>query len=268
MEKGRSLDIGAIMEPPSAGFVAARVSLRPVSKAELLAALAPVEGWLSGDEAWALYEMARDAPGPAPVVVEIGSWMGRSTIALALALAERGAGTVVAVDPHAGGYLRTDHGHDSWPAFQANVAAAGVAPYVRPIVARSIDARPQVEGPIDGLFVDGLHRYETAIVDIDTWSDLLRPGATVAFHDVGVFRGYTTAIFERVLAPGPFRRPRMADTTLLVTYRPGPWTRRDGLAAAAARAEVGARVLTAAAGRAATPARRAAGRLRRAARSA
>ena len=64
----------------------ARVS----GRRELAEALEPVDGWLGSREAWALYRAARDAPGDAPVAVEIGSWMGRSTIALALGFRDRG----------------------------------------------------------------------------------------------------------------------------------------------------------------------------------
>lgn len=216
-------------------------------KDELIAAIDGIDGWLADDEAWALHRIAHDAPGTDPLIVEIGSWMGRSTIAMALAFAERGTGTVVAVDPHAGGYLRTEHAMDSWSAFERNVAAAGVEAHVRPIVAQSVDARRQVEGPIDALFVDGLHRYETVMLDIDTWEDALRPGATVAFHDYGIFRGLTEALHERVLAPGPFRRPRVVSRVLLVEYRPGPWTRQDAAAAAAVRARTWVKLPVAAA---------------------
>jgi predicted O-methyltransferase YrrM len=60
------------------------------------AALA-LEGWLTEAQARRLFACAT-AARPAGAVVEIGSFRGRSTVVLAL-----GAGSVVAIDPHAGG---------------------------------------------------------------------------------------------------------------------------------------------------------------------
>src|SRR2546422_11389447 len=115
-------------------------------KARLKQALAGVEGWLYFNEAWALHEMVRNLGSrePAVYVVEIGSWKGRSTIALALGVQARGAGTVFAIDPHTGapdgvtfGWIGS-HTAGGPPVtvteFQRNIAAAGVASLVRCLV--------------------------------------------------------------------------------------------------------------------------------------
>jgi hypothetical protein len=235
----------------SGGGRGRRAARRP-GRRELAAALAGVEGWLGNREAWALHEAARTAPGATPVAVEIGSWKGRSTIALALGFRARGSGTVIAVDPHDGPRHRA-RGLDTFGPFLANVEAAGVAGHVRPIRATSAEARPAVTEPIDVLFVDGSHAYEDVLADIDLWSGALRRGATVAFHDAYEYPGVRRALRERVLRRGPFRRPRLVELTLFVTYAPGEWSRRDAVAAAAIRARVPA----------ATVANRVRGRLRR-----
>ena len=54
-----------------------------VEHAELRRHLAGVPGWLSDEEAVALYELAKDCTGRG-VIVEIGSFKGRSTICLGL----------------------------------------------------------------------------------------------------------------------------------------------------------------------------------------
>ena len=203
-----------------------------LTRAELLSALDGVDGWLADDEAWALHRLARDVPGPDPVAVEIGTWMGRSTIAIALAFAQRGAGTVIAVDHH--GPRRT--GVDTWTHLHRNLEQAGVVEHVRPIRGMSVEVRGDINGPIDLLWIDGGHRYAQVIDDIDAWSDLLRPGARVAFHDVAVHGGPTRAVWERVLAEGPFRRPRAVRSVLIADYAPGPWTRADARSATVAAA--------------------------------
>jgi hypothetical protein len=45
----------------------------------------PVDGWLSSAEQIALYSVARWTPGP---ILEIGPWLGRSTVTLALGIAD------------------------------------------------------------------------------------------------------------------------------------------------------------------------------------
>ncbi len=68
---------------------------------ELAPLLDGVDGWLHPAEASVLHEAALRAyqGGPA-LVVEIGSWQGRSTIALASAARAAHQGPVIAIDPH------------------------------------------------------------------------------------------------------------------------------------------------------------------------
>jgi predicted O-methyltransferase YrrM len=162
---------------------------------------------------------------PRRVAVEIGSWKGRSTLAIGLGFAERGAGTVIAVDPHTR--------DDTFADFERNVAP--VAAHVRPVRRLSLEARAEAGEPIDLLFLDGSHAYEDVRADLDAWSPLLRAGATVAFHDAQM-PGVGRVLRERVLRRGPFRRPRLVQRTLLADYAPGSWGRRDAARASAVRA--------------------------------
>ena len=176
-----------------------------MTRESLLAKLRDVEGYLSDDEAWALYVAARRCTTVArdPRVVEIGSYKGRSTIAIASALAESGRGSLVSIDPHKptgkASYAR-EHGElDTLAEFQQNVARAGVAAYVTSIQATSREARSTYDGrPIDMLFVDGSHDYEDVLADIDAWAPLLAAGAIAAFNDP-YGPGVNRALRERVL---------------------------------------------------------------------
>jgi hypothetical protein len=67
-------------------------------KNEAIKAALQIDGWLSGSEAAALYDLAHDAKGP---IVEIGSWRGRSTAVLALASMAGNYQPVYAVDSFA-----------------------------------------------------------------------------------------------------------------------------------------------------------------------
>jgi hypothetical protein len=183
----------------------------------LLRSLFETEGWLDPIEAWALHEAARGAaPGrpEGPTVVELGSYRGRSTVALALGVLARGGGRVIAIDPH-------DDERDR-RAFLDTLARSGVDSVVEARRLRSLEARPGVvEGSVDLLFVDASHRREDVLADVGAWSSALRPGATVAFNDP-TLPGVRRALRDVVLAPGsPYRRPRLVLNTLLVEHRPG-----------------------------------------------
>lgn len=195
-------------------------------RAELEHALEGVEGYFSSDEAWALYRATRDCSAAAPRAVEIGSYKGRSTIAIALALRDRGAGLVISIDPHAptgkASYV-VEHGTaDTFDEYLANVRRAGIEAFVRPIRATSADARPQYDGaPIDLLFVDGSHDLDDVLLDIDTWLPLAADEAILAFNDPYA-PGVNGALRARLFAPGAgLRAPYHVNNTLFVTFRRG-----------------------------------------------
>jgi predicted O-methyltransferase YrrM len=216
-------------------------------RASLLAALDGVEGWLGTAEAWALRQAVATVPGSGAVrVVEIGSWKGRSTIALASGAAARpGGGVVHAIDPHRGGVAHRITGEpDSWDGFLANLERAGLRDAVEPVRATSRAARPSVaDDSVQVLFVDGSHRYEDVLHDLDAWRPALCVGARVAVHDAVGYPGVGAALRERVLTRrSAFRSPRLVEETLLVEYRPdSPWRRTDSRRVMAMRGRIAAR---------------------------
>lgn len=209
-------------------------------KAILGQALASVEGWLYLDEAWALHEVVRRLPerDQAVRVVEIGSWKGRSTIALAMGVKARGAGTVYAIDPHTGEPGSTGVGPVITAVeFGRNVAAAGVDLVVELLVTTSHAARPLFEAnSIDVLFIDGSHQFDDVMMDIADWSSALKDAAVVAFNDPsapGVYR----ALREFVLrSQTPYRRPALVQNTLIFEFRRTEyWSARDAITLAKLR---------------------------------
>jgi hypothetical protein len=171
-----------------------------------------IEGWLGLREARALHDAAfrHGCATPALAVVEIGSWKGRSAIAIASGLDRAGAGFVYAVDPHE---------RATYEALCLNVAGAGLEPYVRPLRTGSTEARARFGAQSVGmLFVDGSHRYEDVVADIESWLPLLSDGATVAFHDAAGIPDVARALRARVLSDrSGFDRPRFVQSTLFVT---------------------------------------------------
>jgi len=203
----------------------------------LTQSLAGIDGWMYMDEAWALHESARLFAFDGPItVVEIGSWKGRSTTALALGVSARGSGTVHAIDPHTGNreHIETHGSIDTFQDFLRNIEAAGIAHFVKPIRSTSHETRPSFGcASVHVLFVDGSHEYGDVVLDVDDWTSALTDDAVVAFNDP-VFPGVYRALCDRVLVKGtPFRRARYVGNTLFFRYQPTTkWRLIDSVALA------------------------------------
>jgi precorrin-6B methylase 2 len=146
------------------------------------------QGWLLLGEALTLHAAVIDhLDATRPIsVVEIGSWKGRSTVVLALAVGTASAGTVIAIDPHDNSVEAEVRGlqDSTLPEMVQNLDRAGVSDLVRIHRCRSADVLPAIpDNSVDVLFVDGSHRYEDVLADIAGWRPKLRDGATVAFND-------------------------------------------------------------------------------------
>ncbi|MDO8732012.1 MAG: hypothetical protein Q7L55_05490 [Actinomycetota bacterium] len=92
----------------------------------------PVQGWLTEAEAFLLWSLSGSV-SPDLAVVEIGSYLGRS--AVALALGTHGS-RVHAVDPHTGDVSEVEQGLsiDTYEGFLANIDSAGVRDRVHPCI--------------------------------------------------------------------------------------------------------------------------------------
>jgi predicted O-methyltransferase YrrM len=135
--------------------------------------IADVPGWLTDEEGEALYDLAKACTGRG-VIVEIGSWKGKSTICLGLG-SRAGAGVrIFAIDPHA---------DNRFGEFKTNVDRAAVADLVTPVAALSQPAADGFDEPVELLFVDGSHDYDLVLEDFEKWVPKVVDGGWVAFHD-------------------------------------------------------------------------------------
>lgn len=196
----------------------------PIADDEVRRAAGAIPGWTTVEELETLHRVAlRAGERFRPLtVVEIGSYEGRSTVALALGIRGLGHGRVHAIDPHG---EELDH----FEAFLKNIAQAGVDDLVEPLRMTSEAARWRFdEGSVHVLFVDGSHEYHVVAYDLFDWTPALAIGATVAVNDP-FWPGVNRALRERAALPGsPFRRPRFVSNTVFFDYRPDlPWTATD-----------------------------------------
>ena len=164
--------------------------------ATLRAAAEAAPGFMPADEGLALYDAAVAATADGPLV-EIGSWMGKSTLYLAAAARERKT-YVVTVDHHRGSeehqpgwdyhdesLVDPDVGRiDTLPHFRRTTATAGVEDVVVGVIATSEVLASLWALPVAFLFLDGSHTDESAQRDLACWRPHLARGGTLAIHDV------------------------------------------------------------------------------------
>jgi predicted O-methyltransferase YrrM len=165
----------------------------PAGLAELAGA---TKGFLPPTEALALYDAAW-AVAPYGVMVEVGTYCGKSATYLGAAARARG-GTVVTVDHHRGseenqpGWEWHDPDlvdpavgvMDTLPFFRRAMHRAGLEDAVVAVVGRSTTVSAWWTTPLAMLFIDGGHTEEHAHSDYAGWARHLLPGGVLAIHDV------------------------------------------------------------------------------------
>ena len=163
--------------------------------ADAIAASLNSEALLSRGEQTLLYQLAQKVPAGG-TIVELGSWMGGSTIMLAAGSLSGPKAKVHAVDTFAivsensleyatrvGG-----EGPDYFARFQSNIRQAGVDSLVEPIQSLTIAAAKAWKGPpIDLLFIDASHYYKDVARDFAEWAIHCAPGSYCVFHDYDLF---------------------------------------------------------------------------------
>jgi hypothetical protein len=181
-----------------------------------------VSGWLTEAQAQLLWDVAAQL-SPAPLVVEIGSHQGRSTIMLASVTRSMG-GRVVAVDPFVDG--RLFGGSQTRELFEQNIARAGLTETVELLTEYSTRALPGWTRTIDFLYIDGKHDYWTLSNDL-RWSRHMPPGAPVLIHDCYSSIGVTLGILAHVLPSRTLTYERRVGS--LALFRVAPPTFADRL---------------------------------------
>jgi len=154
------------------------------------------KGFLPPDEAAALYDAAW-AMAPAGVVLEVGTYCGKSATWLGAAAGRRG-GVVVTVDHHRGseenqpGWQWHDPelvdpavgAMDTLPFFRRTTHAAALEDVVVAVVGRSTTVAKLWSTPLAMLFIDGGHAVEHCTNDYTHWTPFVQPGGVLAIHDV------------------------------------------------------------------------------------
>lgn len=157
-------------------------------------------------------------------IIEVGSWLGLSTINLAKGCLATQNGKVYAVDTFVGNPKKTHlyraplrEGETIHGRFLKNIRAARLEGYVVPCKMTSREARKKlanVKARI--IFIDACHEYEAVKNDILLWKDLLLEGGFLVLHDfVRGAEGCARAIHEEVISSKKFKCILLSDSLLV-----------------------------------------------------
>lgn len=149
---------------------------------DLLKKISRIPGSVSTKEAIYLYDSAKKCKNG--VIVEVGSWYGRSTICLGLGSKFGHGVKVYAIDPHTGSPdQRTYKKINTLEAFRANIKNAELESVVEPIVTTSEEAAKNWTLPVELVFADAnYYDYEETKKDFFRWSKFLTKNGIYAMH--------------------------------------------------------------------------------------
>lgn len=158
----------------------------------MMSDVSAVDGMLFDDEPRWLYERAKEANR---LIIEIGSFVGKSTICLAQGAIEGHGAKVYSIDPHTLG------GAAAYHQLIENLYRFNVRNQVEVFVSPSKDAvRFFAENSVDFIFIDGAHDYRNVSQDLDLYLPILAHGGIVAVHDCNSsYPGIMKAVRERIL---------------------------------------------------------------------
>jgi predicted O-methyltransferase YrrM len=147
-----------------------------------------------------LYELSLNTKGLGHVV-EIGTNVGKSTIALAFGQKEKNGIIVHSIDIY-------EH-----PDIVKNLQAADVLNFVNRIICSSKKAAKRWRRPIELLWIDGDHSYRGVRNDVKRWSKFVIEGGLIALHDYPGHRGSTEVwkALRKTLVRDPYTFRILAD---------------------------------------------------------
>lgn len=144
-------------------------------------------GWFGVEEAKVLYEKVVETQG---LVVELGSWAGRSTYALACAVRDSNKPPMIAVDRFTGSHEHRRNGRPVWtfPLYWRNMSNAKMVPdHIISVIGDTVQtARLFANESVGFLFHDASHEFDNVCADLNAWLPKLRKDGVLCTHDLDV----------------------------------------------------------------------------------
>jgi len=181
--EARKFDAGSASSAAIVEEIRQRISgkLPQVEVEEIVRSVRTIDGWFSDADARLLARCVAATPhSSARLVVEIGSYKGRSTSVIGLAVRQLSLPLrIMTIDPHAG-YPFGDKS-DTYDALISNLRHFGLLDHVEVRRARSLEVR--IDEQVALAFVDGLHDPESVSSDVGHLRDKIAPGGLIAMDD-------------------------------------------------------------------------------------
>jgi len=200
-----------------------------------------IPGWTRDADAEELAQVSLALPMGA-VIVEIGAFLGCSTVLLAGPRKLRGSGKVYSVDPFdcsgdafsisyyrevltfvGGGSLRLH--------FEDNICRAGLTGWVEVCQGRAVEAAASWRLPVDLLLLDGDQSPKGAREAYESWTPFVRPGGHLVLRNTRPrdyaegHDGHRRLVLETIVPPFYYDIRQVGATTFArkAGTRSGPW---------------------------------------------
>jgi Methyltransferase domain len=188
-------------------------SVTAIDRDEILSRFHATEGFFYPHEGVAILRAVEEATSgkTGGNIVEIGNWVGKSTVILGSVAKKRGW-RVYAIDPHEGRLSIPGGGEETWHSsldgFRNTISKYELSDVVIPIMARSESIPWNL--PIGFLFIDALHDYKSVQADILKYVPWVDPDGLIMFHDYDLpqFPGCFNAVNDAIAA-GMFHKERL-----------------------------------------------------------
>jgi predicted O-methyltransferase YrrM len=177
-----------------------------------------IDGWLSNEEGELLYNLAKkcDKNG---VIVEIGSWKGKSTIWLAKGSLAGQNIKIFSIDHHEGSFDE-EKKNSTFEIFKENIKNARIENIVQSIVKKSHAAALEFKKNVNLIFIDGGHDYQTVKQDFNDWFSKLNDGGVMLFHDSTTRKGVWKVVSKNLHKSKNFKDVNFLHCTTYGTKTP------------------------------------------------
>ena len=124
-------------------------------------------------------------------IVEIGSWKGKFTVFIGEGSESAGKIKIYAIYPHIEG---------TYEEFKRNIKNAELNDIVIPVVKTSEEAAKDFTEPVEFIFIDGDHEYESVKNDFELWFPKLINKGIIAFRDTVAWPGPRKVVKKYIYA--------------------------------------------------------------------
>lgn len=170
-----------------------------------------VEGWLHEAELILLYCLAKRCTGKG-VIVEVGSWKGKSTIGVGLGSKRGNQVKIYAIDPHTGSTGSENRNISTYDDYIKNIKNARLDDLVIPIVKNSEEAAKDFHKKVELIFIDGDHEYEYVKKDFELWFPKIVDKGIMALHDTTTWPGPKKVAEKYILKSKNFKNVKILDS--------------------------------------------------------